>query len=241
VLIALALSAELGSWMGARVTRLLLPVVDGLLSSVDPFRINRMIATVLDPLHDSVPIFAVLVAPLLALGLIQTHRQFHGQKENRRFHLLRCLLPLFAVLGSSSLLLTTVFSLVAHTRGNELEIVREVHLAIETLSAPSSGTNTMPLQKFSLEDLAKSSQLSEKTKFALRGSTIIVRPDETRLDRHLPPIQWPFEYAFMAVGANGKRPLSYSALIRTPRGSECNLKFWASGFGQNGFLLESCQ
>jgi len=236
-LIALGFFAEVGVWMAGKLN--LAPLVSALFSRFDPFVIDRAIIAVLDPPHNFLPIYALVVAPLSAVILIQTHRQFREHGDNGGFHLLRRILSPIAVSAFSSFLLVVLFLLAQNVYAEKVELAREIHIAIETLQSHAGGANAAEIRRFAFEDLAKAHQLSDNTKRWLKGSTIVVRP-ELNGEGRPPSIQWPYERAFLTSNLKGLNPVSYSALIRTPRGMTCNLRFSASGSDQFGFLYESC-
>jgi len=235
LLITLGFFAEVGVWTAGKLN--LVPLVSALFSRFDPFMIDRAIVTVLDPRHEFLPIYALMVAPLSAVILIQTHRQFHEHAENATFILLRRMLTPVAVSMFSSFLLAVLFLLAGNVYREKEKIVGEAHIAIETIESHSA-TDTARFQRFAFEDLASASQLSDDTKRWLKGSTIVVR-QELNSEGRPPSLKWPHEHAFLTSDFKGPNLVSYSALIRTPR-STCNFRFYASGSGQAGFLYESC-
>jgi len=236
-LIALGFFAEVGVWIAGKLN--LAPLVNALLSRFDPFVIDRAIIAVLDPPHNFLPIYALVVAPLSAVILIQTHRQFRENVDNGGFHVVRRMLPPIAVSAFSSFLLVVLFLLAQNVYAEKGKLAREMHIAIETLESRSGVANAAGIQRFAFEDLSKAHQLSDNTKRWLKGSTIVVRPELTGEGRQ-PSILWPYEYAFLISDSKVPNPVSYSALIHTPRGMTCNLGFSASAFDQVGFLYESC-
>jgi len=241
LLFALGFSGLLGMWLAKKGILWARPLVDLLLSKVDPFQNNRVIVGLLDPRNDFAPIFAVIVAPLLAAILIQSHRMFRAQAQDGNIHVFhRAILPL-ATLLSSAFLLTSLFLFVVRVQQKRSDIVGETHRAIETLEANGEIPGVGQVRRFTVDDLAKTGELTSSTLHWLRGSTIVVRRNPIRPSGSLPPIQWPYESAFQSSGPRGKQTVSYAATILTPRGSECNLVFSAPGMGQRGFLFEFCQ
>jgi ABC-type transport system involved in multi-copper enzyme maturation permease subunit len=239
MLVALGLAGVLGQWMAYTAIVRWRLLIDAVTARVDPFRATRLIAILFNP-----PGYwwaLVVVAPLLAVGLIQSHRMFRAQTEGRKLHTVRSMLPLFATVVFLTFLLGAVSSLAWQLWSEQGTIVREAHLAIETLEASGDRANLLSLQKFTMDDLAKASSLSNTTQHWLRDCTIIVRPETDSRSVPLPLIQWPYERAFLADGAPEKQAISYSATIRTSRGSECNLHFRTLNGGKNGFLSHSCQ
>ncbi len=157
--------------------------------------------------------------------------------EDRKLHAVRNALALLVILLFSTFALSWFLDLAIRLRFRQQDVIREAHLAIESLQTSASGTETPLVQRFTVEDLSKASHLSDHTRYWLRNSTILARPEEARAG--LPArIQWPYEYAFIAPG---KPAVPYTATIHTAMGSECNLRFWASGTDQAGFLAEGCQ
>ncbi|HLK03084.1 MAG TPA: hypothetical protein VKT53_01490 [Candidatus Acidoferrum sp.] len=240
MLFALGLAGVFGEWMGDGVIARLKPLVDVLESRVDPFRMNRGVLGVIGLTGHWWAL--LLAAPLLAAALIQSHRMFLAPTDHRKLHAVRNTFPLIAIMVFSTFLLATVASVAGQLRAEQTNVVRQAHLAIETLEASANQTDLPRMQRFTADDLAKATPLSSNAQHWLRDSAIVVRPEAaTRTVSSLPAIQWPYELAFLADGAPGKKAVSYSATIRTPRGSECNLRFWAVAGGKNGFLFQSCQ
>lgn len=243
VLFALGLAGALGNWMSTAAINHTKFFADLLFAKIDPFRANRMVTSVLGlgGSHGSyLPLaLAVIVGPLLAVGLLQSHRLFRGQLEDRKFHAIRSTFPPLMTLVLSFFVVTAVFLFAWRLRQEQVDIVREAHIAIEALEAGANGPIAPNVQQFTLDDLAKAGALSIQARHWLSNSTVVVRR-ETDARRPL-SLLWPYEYAFLAPAAPGKNAVSYSATIRTPRGSECNLRFWASRSSQTGFLSQSCR
>ena len=238
-LFALGLAWALSHWLCIIAIDYAKFFVDFLLAKIDPFRANRLVASVLRSSGSQVPILTFLVGPLLAVGLIQSHRLFRGQLEDRKFHVIKSVLAPLTTLILCGFLTTAVFSLALTLRQEQVDIVGEAHVAIEALEASASGPTASNVQKFTFDDLAKGGPLSVQTRHWLSNSTIVVRREAD--GSRPPPLLWPYEYAFLTPAAPGKNLVSYSATIRTSRGSQCNLRFWASRSSQTGFLSQSCQ
>jgi len=239
MLFALGLAGALGSWMGTIAIDHSKFLVDLFFAKIDPFRANRIVTSVLGSSGSHVPLLAVLVGALLAVGLIQSHRLFRGQLEDRKFHAIKSVFPPLATLILCCFLAATVLLFAWRLRQEQVDIAREAHVAIEALETSANGTNALNVQEFTLDDLAKGGPLSVQSRHWLSNSTIVVRREA---DGTQPAsLFWPYEYASLAPAAPGKNAISYSATIHTPRGSECNLRFWASPSGQTGFLSQSCQ
>jgi hypothetical protein len=238
LLIALGFFAEVGVWIAGKLN--LAPLIIALFSRFDPFviDIDRTIIAVLNPQHNFLPIYALMAAPLLAVILIQTHRQFREHAENATFIFLRRMLTPIAVSMISSFLLAVLFLLAGNVYREKEKIVREAHIAIETIESHSAATDSARIQRLAFENLAGASQLSDDTKRWLKGSTIVVR-QELNSESRPPSIQWPYEHGFLTSDFKGPNLVSYSALIRTPR-STCNFRFSASASRDAGFLYESC-
>ena len=239
MLFALGLAGAFGNWLGTIAIDHNKFLVDSLFTKIDPFHANRMVANVLGSGGSDLPMLAVLVGPLLAVGLIQSHRLFRGQLEDRKFHAIRTAFSPLVTLFLSVFLLTAVSLFAWRLRQEQVDIVGEAHVAIEALEASANGSNAPRVQKFTLDDLAEGGTLSVQTRRWLGTSTIVVRRE---VDSSQPPsLFWPYEYALLAPATPGKTAVSYSATIRKPRGSECNLRFWASRASRTGFLSQFCQ
>jgi len=237
-LFVLGLTFPLGNWLGT-IAIDHSKFVDLLFAKIDPFRANRIVSSVLGTSGSDVPVLAIIVGALLAVVLIQSHRLCRGQLEDRKFHAIKSVFPPLATLILCGFLTTTVLLFAWRLRQEQVDIVREAHVAIEALETSANGTNALNVQKFTFDDLAKGGPLSVQTRHWLSNSTIVVRREA---DGSQPPsLFWPYEYASLAPAAPGKNAISYSATIHTPRGSECNLRFWASRSSQTGFLSQSCQ
>src|SRR5579859_1355719 len=240
MLFALGLTISLSNWLAYRAMLHSDGFLDLLLSKCDLFRLNRMLAVVANPKDDLHSVLAAIVAPILTVGLIQSLRMFRLHLEDRKPHAVRNALALVVIFLFSTFALSWFLDLAIRLQFRQQDVIREAHLAIESLQTSASGSWTTAVQKFTVTDLDKASHLSDHTRYWLRNSTILVRPEEAHAG--LPArIQWPYEYAFIAPGARGKPAVPYTATILTAKGSECNLRFWASGTDPSGFLTEACQ
>ncbi|HEV1994825.1 MAG TPA: hypothetical protein VGR03_10870, partial [Candidatus Acidoferrum sp.] len=164
---AVLLAGVCGDWVGRELAQATVTPMDLVVSW---FHFNPWYA-----IPDG-PKVTWLVVPALLFGVIQSYRLFRTQREDSTLSVIRCLLPLALVAFLCS------FSVSAsgfgdYPRSRWLpfseagEAIEKLQLGVTKLDAAH------PLQ-LTVEDLAKSSPMSALTRRWLRGSNIIVAPNQ---------------------------------------------------------------
>ena len=144
-----------------------------------------------------------------------------------------CLLPSFA--GAA-------FFQFAHEAFLQQESIwTETHNAIETIQLRRTGQKAAQVQRLTMEDLARTSPLSDSALKWLNNSQIVLVREAISAGTYPPRSLWPYESAFMVPLQPGTNAVPYSATIRTANGHECNLRFWTTPTAQGGIVYQSCQ
>ena len=181
------------------------------------------------------PFLALLLVPALLFAVIQSYRLFRTQLQDRTLSMIRNVLPLALLAFISGFLLLASYVFVDRAKLQMWTMFHETHEAIEKIRPGTANLDaTHPLQ-LTVEDLAKASPLSERTRRWLRNSRITVAPDKPHPGR------------FYCCGGNSRSITFapdkvyswYLATIDLASGSHCTLSFQAGhGWGILGGVCE---
>ena len=234
-LIALSLAGAFGD-------RIAIQVVDFVVSRLDLF-VDFRFTNAVSNIHlfaTGVPpkwlLVLLLVAPTLALAVVQSGWLFRKQLQDSPLFVVRRLLPLAITAFLCSFSLAGLIAFVDQGKQQMWTVFRETHQAIERIQPGNAKLNaTHPLQ-LTLEDLAKAYPLSERTWRWLRDSRIIVAPDKP-----LPGGRYCCGENLRGIitFASDQAYSSYLATIHLPSGSDCIVSFQAGG--EYGILGGVCK
>ena len=185
-------------------------------------------------------VLTMAVAPLLAVGLIQSHRFFSAQVAASKLRVVRCALPLVIVAFVCSLGREVLMGVFSESWQQESTIIRETDSAIAALQAESPQTDSGHPRRLSLDDLANASPLSDGTQRWLRKASIIVAPARDRFGSGPGPY-FPGRMLFFVPSSRVNNRISYSAVVRAANGTECSMIFQAKKQGPVGFLTAICE
>jgi hypothetical protein len=181
------------------------------------------------------PFLAFLLVPALLFAVIQSYRLFRTQLQESTLSVIRNVLPLALLAFLSGFLLLASYHFVDHAKLQMWTMFRETHEAIEKIQPGTANLDAMHPLELTVEDLAKASPLSERTRRWLRNSRITVLPDKPHPGRSY------------CCGGNS-RSLTfapdkayswYLATIHLASGSHCTLSFQAGhGWGILGGVCE---
>ncbi len=181
-------------------------------------------------------IVTLLVVPALLIAVIQSYRLFRAQPQDSALSVVRNLAPLAITVFLCSFSLAAFSSFVYHAREQMGTLFRETHDAIEKIQPGGAKLDAAHPLKLTVNDLAKVSPLSERTRRWLRNSTITVIPDETHSGRYRRGrIGWG---ASVATGGAYSR---YLATIQLASGSDCTVSFEAGRGISFGILGGVCE
>src|SRR4029077_6801341 len=152
MLFAMGLTFSYGGWLGLKTVQYTSGLLDTVLAHYDLLRLNRMLTVVMNPRDEIRFGFSIVVAPLLAVGLIQSLRMFRGRSLDRKLHAVRCAVPLLATLFVTSFALASFLWFGQRLQSEQLEVLRETHGAIQVLETNQS-MNSTGIQRFKIEDL----------------------------------------------------------------------------------------
>ena len=236
-LLPVIITLSLASDFGEPVARKLMDLV---VSRFDPFADFRFTDTVSNINFfviraTPIPFLAFLLVPALLFAVIQSYRLFRTQLQDSTLSVIRNVLPLALLAFLSSFFLLACYVFVDHAKLQMWTMFRETHEAIEKIQPGTANLDaTHPLQ-LTVEDLAKASPLSERTRRWLRNSRITVAPDKPHPGRSY------------CCGGNSrgitfapdKAYSWYLANIRLASGSHCTVSFQAGhGWGILGGVCE---
>lgn len=185
-------------------------------------------------------VLAMAVAPLLAVGLIQSHRFFRAQIGANKLRVVRCALPLVIVAFLCSLGHEVLMGVFSESRRQQSTIFRETDSAIAALEAEGPQMDSAHPRRFSPKDLASASPLSDGTQRWLRSASIIVAPAPDRIGAG-PGSYFPGRSLFFVSSSGLKNRVSYSAVVRAANGTECSMMFQVQKQGPVGFLTAICE
>lgn len=236
-LLPVIITLSLASDFGEPVARKLMDLV---VSRFDPFADFRFTNAVSNINFfviraTPMPFLAFLLVPTLLFAVIQSYRLFRTQLQDSTLSVIRNVLPLALLAFLSGFFLLASYVFVDHAKLQMWAMFRETHEAIEKIRPGTANLDaTHPLQ-LTVEDLAKASPLSERTRRWLRNSRITVTPDKPHPGRSY------------CCGGNSrgitfapdKAYSWYLANIDLASGSHCTVSFQAGhGWGILGGVCE---
>ena len=147
---------------------------------------------------------------------------------------IRYLLPLALVAFLCSFSLAAFVAFVDHAKQQMWTLFRETHEAIEKIQPGTAKLDAAHPLQLTVEDLAKASPLSERTRRWLGNSSITVAPDKPHPGRYC---CWGNSRGTTFVP--DKAYSWYLATIHLPSGSNCTVSFQAGrGYGILGGVCE---
>ncbi len=228
---ALLLAGRFGDWVAPEL-------MGFVVSRFDPFadfRFTNLISNILYSRYATPAMFATLLfVPTLLLGVMQSYRLFRAQLQDSAMSVIRCLLPLAIVAFLCSFSLAAFVAFVDHAKQQMWTLFHETHQAIEKIQPGTAKLDAAHPLELTVEDLAKASPLSERTRHWLGNSSITVAPYKPHPGRY-------------CCGGNSrgitfvpnKAYSWYLATIRLPSGSNCTVSFQAGrGYGILGGVCE---
>jgi hypothetical protein len=182
-------------------------------------------------------LFFAFLAPTLLFAVIQSFRLFRTQLQGSTLSVIRSLFPLAIVAFLSGFSLMAFFAFVDHAKLQMWTMFRETHEAIEKIQPGAANLDAAHPLQLTVEDLAKASHLSERTRRWLRDARITVAPDQPH----------PRRSGQYCCGGNSRSVTLapdkdyswYLATIHLASGSHCTLAFGGGhGWGILGGVCE---
>jgi hypothetical protein len=237
--LALGFSARLGIWaFGAFGWAG--KALEALIWRLDPVAVSGAVARSFDFRDLTQTVLAVVAAPCVTVALIQSHRLFRTQTEDRKIQMLHTVLPLMTTTLIWALVINGAAEFANRAWQDRYHLVMEVHTAIEKLrQEPATSLEPMRL---SVVDLEKTLPLSDRTRHWLAGASLTVTPDkytEANGPRYAGIVD--NEFSLYVPGAIGTKPVPYSLLIRKADGKRCYVRFSPRGNGGFGILDGTCE
>ena len=233
------LASEVGSWLLGRFDPTLQHWMARLVAWLDPIALGRVLDRYMFYLGFR-NLAGLVIAPLLAIGLIQSLRMFRAQFGANHLRVVRFALPLIAVTflwGAGS---DVLFDVLRQCWHQSSATIAETDKAIGTVLKVTAGTNG-PVRQISADDLAKATPLSPGTRRWLQNASITVSPapDRGRFAPYYPGRIW------APISAEQTRDRSsYTALLHNTRDGDCRLTFQRQqgvAASYAGFVVASCE
>jgi len=225
-MIALFFSGQFGIWFASGVMNFVVSKFDLFAN----FRTTNAVSNVYLFATDTLLLLLVVLffAPTLLLAVFQSCQLFRKQLQDSALLVVRRLLPLAITAFLCGFSLGAFYAFVDHAKQQMWTLFRETHEAIEAIQPGTPKLDAAHPLQLTVEDLAKASPLSERTRRWLANSRITVVP-------HNP-------YHGYCCGGNSrgvtipdKAYSWYLATIHLPSGSECTMSFQAGrGYGVLG-------
>jgi hypothetical protein len=222
---------------GERIARELMDLVVSRFDFFTYFRFTNAVSNLQSFVIGAAPTLVVtlLLVPTSLVAVIQSYRLFRAQVQDSIVSLVRNLLPLAIMAFLCGFSWVAFSTFVDHAKLQMWTMFRETHEAIEKIQPGTANLDaTHPLQ-LTVEDLAKASPLSERTRRWLRNSRVTFLPDMPHPGRSY------------CCGGNSRsitvapdKAFSwYLADIHLASGSHCTVSFQAgTGWGIFGGVCE---
>jgi hypothetical protein len=228
---ALLLAGRFGDWVAPEL-------MGHVVSRFDPFadfRFTNAISNILYSRYATPTMFAtLLLLPTLLFAVIQSYRLFRAQLQDSTMSVIRYLLPLAIVAFLCSFSMAAFVAFVDHAKQQMWTLFRETHEAIEKIQPGTAKLDAAHPLQLTVEDLAKASPLSERTRRWLGNSSITVAPYKPHPGRYC--------CRGNSRGITFVPDKAYSwylATIHLPSGSNCTVSFQAGrGYGILGGVCE---
>jgi hypothetical protein len=232
IMVALLLAGRFGDWVAPKLMGLIVSRFDLFAN----FRFTNAVSNIqLHGRYAAPAMFAtLLLVPTLLIAVVQSYRLFRKQLQDSALFVVRRLLPLAIVAFLCGFSLGAFDAFVDHAKQQMWTLFRETHEAIEKIQPGTPKLDAAHPLQLTVEDLAKASPLSERTRSWLGNSSITVAPDRPHPGRY-------------CCGGNSRgitfvadRAYSwYLATIHLSTGSDCTVSFQAGrGYGILGGVCE---
>jgi TM2 domain-containing membrane protein YozV len=221
-------------WLLAESANLFEKFVPGIFSRLDPIAVWRAVSR-LFPILESEKSLVIAIAPLLAVGLIQSHRLFRAQVAANKLRIVQCALPLLIVAFLCGSVGVVYMAVLRESSRQQYTILRETDAAIAAAQAADPRPRLL-----SMDDLAKAAPLSEVTQHWLRNASITVASAPDRVGTG-PGRYFPGRMMFSVPSSRLQNGVPYSAVVRTASGTQCSLMFQIQKEGPVGFVTAICQ
>ncbi len=233
LMVALLLAGKFGAWVAPQMMDL---VVSRVHLFAD-FGFTNVVSNIqLSSVDPRLPLgVTLLLVPTLLFAVPQSYRLFRAQHQDSTLSVIRSLLPLAVLTFLCTFALGTFDSARDRARYEIWGMFRETHEAIEKIQPGTAKLDAEHPLQLTVEDLAKASPLSERTRRWLGNSSITVAPDKPHPGRRY------------CCGGNSrgitvvpdKAYSWYLATIHRPGGSDCTVSFQATrGYGTLGGVCE---
>ena len=215
---ALILAGQFSGWVAGQL-------MDLVVSRFDPFadfKFTNAVSNIQMYSREATPtlVATLFLVPALLFAVIQSYRLFRAQPQDSPLSVIRYLLPLAIIAFLCGLSLAASFLFVENAKQQMWTMFRETHEAIEKIQPGAAKLDAAHPLQLTVEDLAKASPLSERTRLWLANSSITVAPDK--------PHPGPY-----CCGGNSRIStllpnrayLWYLVTIHRPSGPDCTVLF----------------
>jgi len=190
VMIALYFAVELGKWVGRGLTNLFLSSFDPFANlkfahAVSHFRSNAFFKLIdaastnmTDSAQAALVLTTLILVPTLLYAVIQSYRLFRAQLQDRALSVVRSLLPLAMTAFLCSFSSLSFYAFVGQAAQNPIgTAVLETMQAIQKFQSGVGKLDAAHPLQLTVEDLAKASPISKRTRRLLGNSHITLALD----------------------------------------------------------------
>lgn len=245
VMMGLFVAGRTGGWFAELIGSSGSGIVQTAVGWLDPIRFARLLQLYAGAFPEE-SVVAIMLAPMFAFALIQSHRLFREEAEESKLYVLRRLTPLLGLCLTGVFVFSLFVECAMEAWRQQDRILRETHAAIEELRPPAN-LPSEGLQLLTANDLEKAVPLSGPTRAWLRDSRIDVQAEPSVGNANVSRSRVAGGFLLLVKVAPGKAALPYSAVIRGTRGGRtCSLTFAPvapAGFvvQRYGRLFASCE
>ena len=190
VMILLYFACELGKWAGPALTNLFFSRFDPFANvkfadAISRFNSNaffKLIEAASNNMTDSAQAAFVLtttiLVPTLLYAVIQSHRMFRAQLQDRALSVVRSLVPLAMIAFLCSFCSLAFYAFVGQARNQKMTALFETIQAIQKFQSRAAKLDAAHPLQLTVEDLAKASPVSKSTRRFLGNSHITLALNE---------------------------------------------------------------
>jgi hypothetical protein len=229
-----ALGGSFAGWLVDRLQGPLQKLAESIVSRLDVMTIHWAMVRAFT-LMNFETVAALVLAPLVGVGLIQSRRFFRAQMAAHRLRVVRCALPPVLVAFLWIFLAQLLMGVLVESWQEKATILRDTDAVIAAVQADSRFDTRRPL-RLSPADLAGASRLSGVTQRWLRTASVTVVPAPKMTAG--PGPYFSGQSVFVIHNVKDRQP--YAAVVRTAGGGRCSLMFQVHEAGRYGFLSAIC-
>ena len=219
--------APLGNWAGDLISMIFPRLLERLVASIGVIPAVAATTYIYMALAHIEWVFVAAVVVCAGVLVLQSHRLFREQGEDRPRRIIRRIAPIFILAFSGGLLTNILVELMYGTFEHARPVANEMMWTVERATMLRASPTPF---RMDADQAMTGLPLSQETRDLLAGSSILIVPG--------PPYSQSGGYVG-AFGGNStpwleSRSHAFTAVIRTPRGSTCLLTFRQFGTKYGG-------